>query len=164
LQQQNPDILFLLIGEGAEKQRIKALAQSRGLSNVRFLDQQPREKIPAFISASDACLVLLKKTDVFKTVIPTKMLEFMSCARPVILGVDGQARQIVEEANSGIVIEPENAEALTQAITQLAADRDLRTKLGQQGREYILQNFSRGRTAEKYIQVLQRVVEKAHGA
>jgi glycosyltransferase involved in cell wall biosynthesis len=62
------------------------------------------------------------------------------------------------------VIEPENAEALTQAITQLAADRDLRTKLGQQGREYILQNFSRGRTAEKYIQVLQRVVEKAHGA
>ena len=164
LQQQNPDILFLLIGEGAEKQRIKALAQSRGLSNVRFLDQQPREKIPAFISASDACLVLLKKTDVFKTVIPTKMLEFMSCARPVILGVDGQARQIVEEANSGIVIEPENAEALTQAITQLAADRDLRTKLGQQGREYILQNFSRGRTAEKYIQVLQRVVDKAHGS
>jgi glycosyltransferase involved in cell wall biosynthesis len=164
LQEQNPDVLFLLIGEGAEKQRIKALAQSRGLSNVRFLDQQPREKIPAFISASDACLVLLKKTDVFKTVIPTKMLEFMSCARPVILGVDGQARQIVEEANSGIVIEPENAEALTQAITQLAADRELRTKLGQQGREYILQNFSRGRTAEKYIRVLQRVVEKAHGS
>ena len=162
--QQNPDVLFLLIGEGAEKQRIKALAQSRGLSNVRFLDQQPREKIPAFISASDACLVLLKKTDVFKTVIPTKMLEFMSCARPVILGVDGQARQIVEEANAGIVIEPENAEALTQAITQLAADRDLSTKLGQKGREYIRQNFSRGRTAEKYIQILQRVVEKAHGA
>jgi glycosyltransferase involved in cell wall biosynthesis len=164
LQEQNPDVLFLLIGEGAEKQRIKALAQSRGLSNVRFLDQQPREKIPAFISASDACLVLLKKTDVFKTVIPTKMLEFMSCARPVILGVDGQARQIVEEANAGIVIEPENAEALMQAITQLAADRDLRTTLGQNGREYILQNFSRGRTAEKYIRVLQRVVEKAHGS
>ena len=88
------------MGEGAEKERIKALAQSRGLTNVHFLDQQPREKIPAFISASDACLVLLKKTDVFKTVIPTKMLEFMSCARPVILGVDGQARQIVEDAGS----------------------------------------------------------------
>ena len=163
LQTQNPNVLFLLIGEGAEKQRIKEQSQSRGLSNVRFLDQQPREKIPAFISASDACVVLLKKTDVFKTVIPTKMLEFMSCARPVILGVDGQARQIVEEANAGIAIEPENAEALTQAIIQLAADRELRTTLGQNGREHILQNFSRGRTAEKYIQVLQRVVEKAHG-
>lgn len=158
LQHQNPDVLFLLVGEGAEKERIKSLAQVRGLSNVRFLDQQHREKIPAIISASDACLVLLKKTDVFKTVIPTKMLEFMSCARPVILGVDGQARQIVEEAGSGIVIEPENSEALVRAIVQLAANRELGTTLGQKGREYILQNYSRDRTAEKYVQILRGVV------
>ncbi len=150
-----PDVLFLLIGEGAEKDRIKSLAQSRGLANVKFLDQQPREKIPAFISASDACLVLLKKTDVFKTVIPTKMLEFMSCARPVILGVDGQARQIVEQADAGIVIEPENVEALVRAIQQLAANREQGIALGQKGREYIVKNFSRAHTAEKYIQVIE---------
>lgn len=158
LQTQNPDVLFLVIGEGAEKERIKALAQSRGLANVRFLDQQPRQQIPAFISASDACLVLLKKTDVFKTVIPTKMLEFMSCARPVILGVDGQARQIVEQAGSGIVIEPENADALRAAIQQLAANRQLANSLGQKGRKFIVQYFSRSRTAEKYIKVLRGVV------
>ena len=64
------------------------------------MDQQPREKIPAYICASDVCLVLLKKADVFKTVIPTKMLEFMSCARPIILGVEGQARKILEEAGA----------------------------------------------------------------
>jgi glycosyltransferase involved in cell wall biosynthesis len=154
----NPNVLFLLVGEGAEKERIKALAQSRGLSNVRFLDQQPRERIPAFISASDACLVLLKKTDVFKTVIPTKMLEFMSCARTVILGVDGQARQIIEEAEAGLVIEPENAEALAAAIRQLSANREQGKALGIKGREYILRHFSRASTAEKYIQVLERVV------
>lgn len=159
LQHQNPEVLFLVIGEGAEKQRIKALAQSRGLANVRILDQQPRQQIPAFISASDACLVLLKKTDVFKTVIPTKMLEFMSCARPVILGVDGQAREILERAGSGIVIEPENADALRAAIQQLAANRELANSLGRKGREYIVQNFSRARTAEKYIEVLRRVVK-----
>ena len=155
LQRRNSNALFLLVGEGAEKERIKAMARSRGLANVRFLDQQPRETIPAFISASDACLVLLKKTDVFKTVIPTKMLEFMSCARPVILGVDGQARQIIEEAGAGIVIEPENSEALVNAISRLSADRELGTRLGQKGREYIVQHFSRGRTAGKYIDVLQ---------
>jgi colanic acid biosynthesis glycosyl transferase WcaI len=160
LRQQNPDILFLLVGEGAEKDRIKALAQSRGLTNIFFLDQQPRETIPAFISASDACLVLLKKTDVFKTVIPTKMLEFMSCARPVILGVEGQARQIVEAAGAGLVIEPENAADLARAIQQLAANRALGTALGQKGREYILQHFSRDRTAEKYIQILKDEVLK----
>ncbi len=159
LQDENASILFLLIGEGAEKQRIKGLAESRNLANIRFLDQQPRERIPSFISASDACLVLLKKTDVFKTVIPTKMLEFMSCARPVILGVDGQAREIVEQANAGIVIEPENADALVQAINQLAENLELGTALGQNGRAYILQNFSRGSTAEKYIDVLSTLLD-----
>ncbi|HET6177972.1 MAG TPA: glycosyltransferase family 4 protein [Candidatus Sulfotelmatobacter sp.] len=154
LQRQNPEVTFLLVGEGAEKERIKVQAQSRGLTNVRFLDQQPREKIPGIISASDACLVLLRKTDVFKTVIPTKMLEFMACARPVILGVDGQARQIVEDAGAGLVVEPENAEALAAAISQLAANPDLGRNLGQKGREHILRYFSRDRTAEKYIQVL----------
>ena len=158
LQQQNPSVVFLLIGEGAEKQRIKDLAQFRGLANVRFLDQQPREKIPSYIAAADACVVLLKKTDVFKTVIPTKMLEFMACARPVILGVDGQARQIVEQANAGIVIEPENSQDLTQAINRLAVNRALGETFGRKGREYILQNFSRRSTAEKYIDILARLV------
>jgi len=160
LRKQNPDVLFFLIGEGAEKARIKSLAESRGLDNVRFLDQQPREQIPAFISASDACLVLLKKTDVFKTVIPTKMLEFMSCARPVILGVDGQARQIVEEAGAGLVIEPENAEALAAAINQLAANRELGESLGRKGREHILRYYSRQEMAEKYTGILETLLKK----
>ena len=141
----------------AEKERIKAIAQSRGLSNVRFLDQQPRERIPAIISASDAGLVLLKKTDVFKTVIPTKMLEFMSCARPVILGVEGQAQKIVEEAGAGIVIEPEKSSALAHAIKRLAGDLSLGATLGKNGREYIVRRFSRKQTAEDYIQVLQEL-------
>jgi glycosyltransferase involved in cell wall biosynthesis len=161
LRQQNPNVLFLLVGEGAEKEKIKSLAQSRSLDNVRFLDQQPREKIPAFISASDACLVLLKKTDVFKTVIPTKMLEFMSCARPVILGVDGQARQIIEDAQAGIVIEPENSEALAGAVNRLSANRELGTALGQKGREYIILHFSSASTEEKYIAVLERILDEA---
>jgi glycosyltransferase involved in cell wall biosynthesis len=159
--QHKPNFLFLLIGEGAEKERIKAAAHARQLPNIRVLDQQPREKIPAFILASDVCLVLLKKTDIFKTVIPTKMLEFMSCARPVILGVDGQARQILEDAGAGLAIEPENSEALVLALNCLAENPDAARKLGQKGRQYILDKFSRARTAEKYIEVLEEVVRKA---
>lgn len=158
LLQQRPNVLFLLVGEGAEKDRIKSLAQSRGLSNLHFLDQQPRERIPAFISASDACLVLLKKTDVFKTVIPTKMLEFMSCSRPVIVGVDGQAKKIVEEANAGITIEPENAAALEQAILRLSDDEALRAILGKNGRQYVVRHLSRRETAQKYAEVLQSLM------
>lgn len=154
LKNAHPEVRFLLIGEGAEKAKIQSLAESRGLKNVQFLGQQPREKIPSFISASDACLVLLKKTDVFKTVIPTKMLEFMSCARPVILGVEGQARGILEEAKAGLAIEPENADALAGSVLTLANQRHLGTALGQNGREYILQRFSRSASAAKYLHVL----------
>lgn len=155
LQQQKLSVRFLLVGEGSEKSRIKALAESRGLENIRFLDQQPREKMPALIAASDACLVLLKKTDIFKTVIPTKMLEFMSCARAVIVGVDGHARAIVEDAGAGLTIEPEESHALAQAILKLSIDRELSLALGRRGREYIERNFTRAQMAEKYIGILR---------
>jgi len=158
LRDRNPEIVFLMLGEGADKDRIVALARERGLSNLHFVDQQPREKIPAYICASDVCLVLLKKTDLFKTVIPTKMLEFMSCARPVILGVDGQARTILEEADGGLVIEPENSDALVTAIRSLAANRERARQLGRSGREHIIRRFSRSHTAEKYIHVLERLL------
>jgi colanic acid biosynthesis glycosyl transferase WcaI len=159
LRDENPEIVFLMVGEGAEKQRIAALARERGLTNLRFVDQQPREKIPAYICASDVCLVLLKKTDLFKTVIPTKMLEFMSCARPVILGVDGQARAILEEARAGLAIEPENSSALVNAIRYLAANRDMARQLGLNGREHVVRKFSRRQTAEEYIHVLRHVLK-----
>src|SRR5205814_269276 len=147
-----PEVLFLLIGEGADKKRVRNIAQSRGLGNTLFLDQQPRNEIPAYISASDASLVLLKKTDLFKTVIPTKMLEFMSCAKPLILGVDGQAREIMERAQAGIFVEPENPDQLVNAVLRLVRDRALREEFGRNGRRHILENFSREETASSYIE------------
>jgi colanic acid biosynthesis glycosyl transferase WcaI len=155
LRERAPDVLFVLVGEGAEKQHIVSLVRTRGLTNVRFVDQQPRETIPAYISASDACLVLLKRTELFKTVLPTKMLEFMSCARPVILGVDGHARRVMEQANAGIFIQPEDHAALAEAVLRLAADPALREALGRNGRQYALQYFSRQHTAKVYLDILQ---------
>jgi glycosyltransferase involved in cell wall biosynthesis len=162
LQDCNPRVLFLIVGEGAEKEHIMALAKTRRLHNVRFVGQQPRERIPAYICASDVCLVLLKKTELFKTVIPTKMLEFMSCSRPVILGVDGQARRILEEAACGLAIEPENPAALINAISHLAANRDQAGELGRNGREYVVRNLSRRRTAENYIRMLEELLKMPH--
>jgi colanic acid biosynthesis glycosyl transferase WcaI len=86
------------------------------------------------------------------------MLEFMSCARPVILGVDGQARAILEEARAGIFVEPENASALANAIRYLAANGEDACELGQNGREYVIRKFSRGYTADRYIQLLEEVL------
>ncbi|MGA8493470.1 MAG: glycosyltransferase family 4 protein [Terriglobales bacterium] len=160
LRERAREVLFLLVGEGAEKAKIVSLARSRGLTNVVFVGQQPRETIPAYITASDACLVLLKKSELFKTVLPTKMLEFMSCARPVILGVDGYARRVMEQANAGIFIPPEDSAALAEAVIQLAHDPALREALGRNGRQHVLHYFSREQTARAYLDVLQDLLAR----
>jgi glycosyltransferase involved in cell wall biosynthesis len=155
LQTALPNATFLLIGEGAEKGRIVELAAQRGLANIRFLGEQPRERIPAYISAADLCLVLLKKSDLFKTVIPTKLLEYMACERPVVAAVDGQTRQIVEQAGAGVFVEPENSTALVKAILDMAANPERRRRMGINGRRYIVKTLSREKTARDYIAMLE---------
>jgi colanic acid biosynthesis glycosyl transferase WcaI len=155
---ENPRVHFLLIGEGADKQRIVDLVTSRCLNNVKFLGQQPREKISSLVSAADACVVLLRKAELFKTVIPTKMLEFMSCGLPVVLAVDGQARTILEEAGAGIYVEPENAAQMAAAITTLFSDAQLRAEMGRSGREYVIRNLSRRDTATRYAAILHELI------
>jgi glycosyltransferase involved in cell wall biosynthesis len=154
LQRTLPKAMFLLIGEGAEKERIEQLAAARRLSNIHFLGQQPRDRIPGYIAGVDVCLVMLKKTELFKTVIPTKLLEYMSCEKPVIVAVDGQARKIVEEAGAGIFVEPEDSSALAEAVHVLAADPERRRRMSISGREYIVSHLSREQTARTYLEVL----------
>jgi glycosyltransferase involved in cell wall biosynthesis len=96
------NVLFLLVGEGAEKERLERLAAERGVENVRFLGQQPRSAVAALIGAADACLVLLRRAAVFRTVLPSKLQEFMACGRPIVLAVEGYARSLVEEAGAGV--------------------------------------------------------------
>ena len=156
-----PEVLFMLVGEGADRERIVALARAKRLTNLIFVPQQPREKIPAYISASNACVVMLKDKEVFETVIPTKMLEFMSCARPVILAVRGQAKQVLESSGGGICVEPDDPQALCSAILRLRDQPTLCDGMGRAGRSYIIRELSRERTAKEYLAALERVVGQA---
>jgi glycosyltransferase involved in cell wall biosynthesis len=155
LQHTLPEATFLLIGEGAEKERIVALAAARALTNICFLGQQPREKIPAYIAGADVCLVMLKKTELFKTVIPTKLLEYMACAKPTMVAVDGEARRIVEEADAGVFVEPEDSNAMAETVRVLAAHPERRRRMGASARQYIVDRLSREQTARDYVAVLE---------
>jgi glycosyltransferase involved in cell wall biosynthesis len=150
-QKGTPELIFLLVGEGAEKENLRSLAAKRGLTNLVFVGQQSRELVPSVIRASDACLALLRKREIFKTVVPTKLLEFMSCGRPVIVGVDGEARKIIEGAQAGLYVEPENVDALAHAIRKLYHNSSLRQRLGDNGRRWIVEHLTRRATAEKYL-------------
>ena len=158
MQRDRPEILFLVLGEGADRERILSIAKSKGLANLRFVPQQLREKIPAYIAASDVCAVMLKDSEIFQTVIPTKMLEFMSCGRPVILTARGQARAVLESAAAGISVDPENVDALCGAIVRLQQQPATAQQMGRNGRSYMVQNLSRRATGEEYLTVLGRLL------
>ena len=148
---------FVLVGEGADKKSLEARARDKGLTNVRFVSQQPRETIPRYLAASDLSVVLLRNLPFFKSVIPSKIFEIMGCARPLILGVDGEARTILHQAQAGVFISPEDPHQLAQAIAELASNPTKRETMGQSGRLFVEENFSRSVLARKYLDVLERV-------
>jgi glycosyltransferase involved in cell wall biosynthesis len=154
----DPDVLLLVIGDGAEKESVQRLAAEKWLRNLRLLPCQPRSRIPVFLAASHACLVLLKKSDVFKTVLPTKMMEYMSAGRPVISTVEGEAAELLTEANAGICVAPQDPEALWRAIRALRANPETCRRLGRNGRAFVLAKLTRDRTAEEYLKVLSAVL------
>ncbi|HKW66230.1 MAG TPA: glycosyltransferase family 4 protein [Terriglobales bacterium] len=159
-----PEVEFLLVGEGADKERIVAEVRRRQLGNVHLLPQQERKSIPALVAASDACLVTLKGSEVFKTVIPTKMLEFMACAKPIVLAVQGQASELLKGAGAGICVPPQDPDSMVAAIRQLRDDRDLCRSLGQNGRSYMVENLSRRQTAENYLGLLKEITSAGSSA
>lgn len=156
-------ILFLLVGDGARREGLLAEKKRLGLDNVLMLPQQPKEKMPQFLAASDVCMVLLKKDGLFKTVIPSKMFEAMAMERPVILGVDGESRQIMTEAQCGVYVEPENHDQLASAVEMLSLDGELVKKLGTNGRRAVQLNYDREVLAGKYLDVLLKLYSAPEG-
>ena len=153
------DIHFLFVGEGPTRQRVVEAVRERGLKNFTFMPAQPRERIPAFIQASDICLVTLRQAPVNDVIIPFRMLEFMACARPVLLSAAGESARILKDANAGLVIPQGNPEALANAILHLRQNPAQRHQAGQNGSRYITQNFSRQQMAQTYLEVLKQAIK-----
>jgi glycosyltransferase involved in cell wall biosynthesis len=153
---------FRIVGEGARRAALEARAKELRLANVTFAGERPRGEVPRWIAESDVCAVLLRRTDVFLTVVPSKMLEIMAAGRPIILGVEGEALALLERARAGIGVTPESAEQIAAAIRRLREDAALGTRLGENGREFVRREFRREALAEMYLGLLERV--RANGA
>ncbi len=152
---------FVFVGSGAEWGGLREDARARGLCNAEFLPNQPKTAMPDFYAAADACLVPLKKRDIFRFNIPSKMFEIMACARPIILGAEGQARQLLGEADAGIAVDPENALAYRDAIMRLAAEPALCERFGANGRAHVVAHYTRNSKADEFLECLERVIEDA---
>ena len=150
-------VVFVIVGDGAYREKLEAEAKRRRLDNVVFTGRQPKSSMPDWVSSSDASLVHLKKTELFTTVMPSKIFESAGCKRPIIMGVDGFAKKLVMDAEAGLDMQPENAESLVECVKSLVEDPALRCKLGENAYNNIAKVYNRDQQAEDYLRIIEKV-------
>lgn len=157
---ENSDVKFVIVGSGAERENIQNLIDEKKLKNIKIFSLRPKEEIPFIISKLDIFLVHLKKNDLFKTVIPSKIFEGMFMKKAILIGVDGEARTIIEDAKAGEFFEPENAIELCEAVNRLKNNRNKMNIYGDNGYNYVIENFDRKKSAEKFLSLIDKVVNQ----
>jgi len=155
----DPDVAFLIIGTGSKRSKIKARQAKSRLSNFQLLKKVPRDAVPYFLSVTDVSIVHLKASPLFKTVIPSKIFEAMATGTPIVLGVEGESKEIIDVSGAGISIEPENVEQLIQAISFLKSNPEVRQKMGQKGIEHVHNHYDRAKLARDYVRIMKNILE-----
>jgi colanic acid biosynthesis glycosyl transferase WcaI len=155
IKQRHPDIYFLLAGAGPEKLALKALADRMGCDNICFAGEFAREQMPGVYAASDAALVPLVKNGIFTHARPSKMFDAWACEIPLLLGIAGEAKALLDQCGGGLFYDPQNAADLERAILEMKrlswADR---RKMGRQARIFVETCHSR----QKYAQDLEKML------
>ena len=148
------DVHFWIVGDGAQRRLLEQEAATRGLTNVRFTGLVPKDRVDDVMAACDACLVHLRATELFATVIPSKVFEIMAMNVPIIMGVRGQAQEIVLHGAAGIPMTPGDADSLLAGISEIQKQRCRFTH----GRDHVSQHFDRNHLAARMLHLLERHV------
>lgn len=151
-------VRFVIAGDGPEKEALVRMAEDLKLHNVIFQDNVPKNEMAGMIRTCSAFVVPLRKLDLFKGAIPSKLFEPLALGKPVLLGVEGEARRLfIEEGKAGLFFEPENADHLTEAIRQLKQNPEMASVLGQNGREYVHRMFDRAKIHESFVNKVRSI-------
>lgn len=148
---------FVFIGDGMEKKRLIARAEKKQLCNIQFIDAVPKKEVFKYILASDIGMSVLKKVDTFKTVYSNKTFDYFACKKPVLMAIDGVSRELVENANAGMYVEPENVDAYIDAIKKYEENRSIMQLHGENGYNFAKENFDRKQLANTYLNQLYKV-------
>lgn len=158
-----PDVHFVFVGEGPKKAELLAIKERLGLDNVTMSPERPRSEMPAFLSAADVALVPLRRLELFEGALPSKMFDAWACGCPVILSIGGEARQVLEQADAGLFVEPEDAGQMARAVLRLKGDPARLRRHGDNGRRFVEENYSRQRLAAQLERLLLAVIESPKG-
>lgn len=145
-----PEVLFLLVGDGPERASLMAMVQQKALRNVRFIDPMPRRDVLALVAACDGVVVPLRRNKLFEGAIPSKIFEALALGRPLLLGVDGEAKRLfIDEGRAGLAFKPEDDAALEHAVRLYVDDAVLRATHGTNGARYVREKFDRRRITDR---------------
>lgn len=151
-------IKFVLLGNGPEKERLLAMKAELALENLNFYDAVPKSEMLEIIGDMDASIIPLRKLDLFKGAIPSKIFENSAMKKPIILGVEGEAKELfIEQGGCGLAFEPENVEELCEKILTLYNNPVLVSTLGENGLRYVSENFNRDEIAKEFYDKLQQI-------
>lgn len=158
LQREGDDtVRFILLGDGARKPELKALSQSMGLNNVLFIDSVKKDDVARYWSLLDISIIHLKKTELFTTVIPSKLFEGMGMGIPVLHGVAGESAEIVEREGAGLVFEPENTDALLAGLRRFRDDVEF-YRVCKESSLRGARNYDRTELAMRMMNILEQTV------
>ncbi|MCP5266381.1 MAG: glycosyltransferase family 4 protein [Burkholderiaceae bacterium] len=152
------DIRFVIVGDGLKREATISQRDALGLGNVEVLPPVAKGDASAFLSAADLCLVTLRDVPLFAGAIPTKLLDYMACERPVVAGLRGEGAAILEQAGAGVCFEPDDDQALAERITHVLGDPDAAQAMGRRGRAHVAAHFDARRLREKLAGILEEVV------
>jgi colanic acid biosynthesis glycosyl transferase WcaI len=161
LLQEEPDVQFVIVGQGIKKEALLVYAQEQGLDNVTFLPFQPREAYPQMMAAADVGLVTLNQ-DSSRTSMPSKTFSIMASERPVLAVTppESEVAQLIQETQCGLNVPAGQPQRLAETILELRDDREYLQQMGRIGRETLIQNFSRNRCVNLYEKTLKAAISK----
>jgi glycosyltransferase involved in cell wall biosynthesis len=152
-----PDIHFAIVGDGKERRTLERRSQQKGLENVTFTGPKPKSDMPGILASSDVCLATLMAIPMFKTTYPNKVFDYMAAGRPIVLGIDGVIRDVVESAQGGIFVPPGNASSLADAVMKYFNDPELAKTMGSSARAYVVKHFNRNHQADQFIRLIELI-------
>jgi glycosyltransferase involved in cell wall biosynthesis len=148
-------VRFVLAGDGPEKERLRSRARELNLNNIYFQDNIPKQEMAGMIRACSVFVVPLRKLDLFRGAIPSKIFEPLALAIPIALGVEGEARELfIGQGHAGLAFEPENAEDLAGKLRWLRQNPDKAARLGENGKQYVVSHFNRLKIYQTFVDQL----------
>lgn len=151
---------FLLIGQGMEKKKLIKLAKHLNCINISFIDPVPKSDVFKYILASDIGTSVLKNVDTFKTIYSNKTFDYMSCKKPILMAIDGVSRELVEDADAGVFVEPENPQDFAFKVRTYMDNQTLLEKQGINGYIYAKKHFDRNVLAKKYLFEMANIINQ----